>query len=559
MKTTTRRNFLKASSAAAAAIGLNPWRPAWAQSPAASRPNIVMLFSDEYDFRFTGLFGGKALTPNLDRIAREGARFTQAYCVSSVCNPSRFTALTGLYPSHCRTQYIKDYLARKDGNFSAGFVCGVDRDTPCVARTLSADGYFTGFAGKWGIQGDPEVTRAAGGDDMPRHIDPTTPEGERELIADQDRLRRIVRESAGFDWAESIFQGNIGFKHPLLHHHHIEWITQGALDFIDTAARGDQPFYLHLCPTTVHGPSHLEDIDADPTYTPGGKSTRHLSAHPPRASIRERLKAAGVPETEESVGMLFLDDQIAAIDQKLNELGIADNTLFLVVPDHNTEPGKATVYQQGCHVPVVARWPGHIQPGTVFDQRVSYVDLAPSVLDAAQCRTPYSADGLSFIPALTQGETMDREFLYCEVYLARAIIEGTYKYIGWRPTPSMLERMKNGQAKMAMDYTGNERGLHSDIAIRYMPNYFDPDQLYDLETDPWEQNNLASRPEQKERVERMRNKLVAYSQPFDRPFDATLDPFLHSEEYRKLVARRRARCAKKKWWNEDFAFPETAP
>lgn len=538
------------SLAAAAVLTLGGM--AFAAEPDA-RPNVIMLFSDEYDFSYVGAFGGRFLTPNIDRLAAEGVRFTEAYSVSSVCNPSRFSVLTGLYPSSCQTEFIKQY-SQTPGTLNVGFVFGVDRRTPSIARMLSSEGYLTGFVGKWGVQGDSGIPPNTPSYGLPPQVDPQTPEGDAALQEWQTGYSRWIRESAGFDSAASLYD-NVNKSYPeKIRHHHIEWVTQGALDLIDRAKSDGKPFYLHVCPTTVHGPGHAKDLDADPSYTPGGRSTRHLGAHPPRDTIAKRLADAGLPVNDDTVGMLFLDDMVGAIMKKLEDEGLAENTLFLLMPDHNVEPGKSTCLQKGVHVPVIIKWPGKIQPGSVFDQRVSYVDMVPSILDATGTPVEDKLDGLSFIPALTKGENIDRDFLYFEMATSRAILAGDYKFVAYRYNQEMLDKMKSGKTAVALDYAGTPRGIHSDLAIRYSPDYFDPDQLYNIRDDIWELNNLAQDPAQRERLATMRRQLADFTQRFDKPFDPALDPFYQTAEFKKLVEKRRERDARRTWWHERFEF-----
>lgn len=520
---------------------------------AQSQPNIVMLFSDEYDFSYVGAFGGRFQTPNMDRLAAEGVRLTEAYSVASVCNPSRFSVLTGLYPSHCRTQYVQEY-STKPGTLNVGFVFGIDRQTPSIARMLSAAGYRTGFVGKLGIQGDPSVPPKTVDFAKPPKIDPDTPEGDAALKEWQAGYSRWVKDSTGFDYTASLYDNVDGGYPEKIRHHHIEWVTQGALDFIYAEKNSGKPFYLHICPTTVHGPGHAKDLDADPSYTPGGRTTHHLNAHPARETIAKRLEAAGVPVNDDSVGMIFLDDMIGAIMKKLEAEGLAENTIFLVMPDHNVEPGKATCYQKGTHVPVIIRWPGKIKPGSVCDQRVSYVDMAPTLLQAAGARPDYKPDGLSLIPALTQGARINRDFLYFEMYTARAILAGDYKYVTYRYNQQMIDKMKTGKTKVALDYGGDDNGLHASIAIRYAPGYFDLDQLYNVKKDIWEQQNLASNPEYKQQVETLSRQLVDFTRQFDKPFDPAIDPFYQTDQFKALVEKRKSDNAKKKWWNNDYRY-----
>ena len=105
---------------------------------------------------------------------------------------------------------------------------------------------------------------------------------------------------------------------------------------------------------------------------------------------------------------------------------------------------------------------------------------------------------------------------------------------------------------MALDYTGGKSNLHSRIAIRYFPYYFDIDQLYDIREDIWEQQNLADEENQQERLSEMKQTLEEFTQQFDKPFDMSVDPFYRTEKYQELVKNRIVGDKNKTWWRNGY-------
>lgn len=119
---------------------------------------------------------------------------------------------------------------------------------------------------------------------------------------------------------------------------------QGAIEFLDSTT-GEQPFFLVVASTNPHGPAATFSLNTVPKYTPEGKVEASTPYHPPRENIAKRLKEQGLRVDHQTVSALFVDDQIAALQKKIKEIGQAENTVFLFVSDHKSEPGKATTYR----------------------------------------------------------------------------------------------------------------------------------------------------------------------------------------------------------------------
>jgi len=336
-----------------------------------------------------------------------------------------------------------------------------------------------------------------------------------------------------------------------LNTHNVEWMTQGALDFIDDAAKGDKPFLLYVADTVIHSPNTHEIINHDTRYTPGGKLDKAPDCHPPRSSVLERAKKAGLPIDRDPMagmqfGMIMLDDQVKAIKDKLREHNLEDNTIVLFASD-NSIYGKGSAYYQGAWEPLLIKWPGMIHPGTRVEQPASFVDVAPTLMAAAGIREPkgYITDGLNLLPAIIDNNKLDRDAIYTELGYTRSVIKGKYQYLAFRLPDDMLQAMQDGKHKVALDHWGRESHGFTRMNAPFKPCMFDPDQLYDLETDPFQRKNIAADPANAAILAEMKAELAEYLTRFARPFPLDIPPFMKSPEYNKLVKARLAAIAEK--------------
>jgi arylsulfatase A-like enzyme len=208
----------------------------WAASP--NKPNILFILTDDQNRDTLGCFGGKVLTPTLDKLCAEGVKFTRAYASSSVCTPSRYTCMTGQYASRCTTgQFLKICPPGTPSN--VGFNVQVEPGSWNVARVLREHGYWTGFVGKWHTGTPPLLP-------IPADANLRDPEVARKLAENQRRLCDYIRR-AGFDYAASVYRGNLAdHKLNALKYHNMEWVTKGALDFLEQA--GDSPSFCTCVP-----------------------------------------------------------------------------------------------------------------------------------------------------------------------------------------------------------------------------------------------------------------------------------------------------------------------
>lgn len=478
-----------------------------------ARPNVVLIYTDDHDLDEIGCFGGKVLTPHMDSLARDGVKFTRFYVASAVCSPSRYNALSGCYASRClRTQKTMPVT----GPVNLGWESGVFEEATCFAGALQAAGYATGMVGKW-HQGHGAPMRQ-----FDAEADPADPKVKAALLAAYEKVRAAVK-SCGFDYADGIYRDNVDgakgqkkFWLPAaLRFHNMEWVTASALKFIEQSK--DRPFFLYLAPTLVHSPSALKSLAADPRITPMGYLDRAPEVQPSRQSVRERIDKAGV--APEQIGSTWLDDGVGAVLAKLEELGLASNTVVLLAGD-NGNKAKFTCYDGGALMPFVARWPGVAQPGTVCSKLVSNIDFAPTILEICGVVPPSGIhrDGRSIVAALKGDPAYVRESLLLEITTERAVVTADgFKYIAVRYTPEILAQVKAGK-KFNHWCQPMETATHTYNADQNYPGYFDLDQLYDLNADPGEQQNLARNPQHAAKLDQLKAQLRAYSQELPHPY-----------------------------------------
>jgi len=231
------------------------------------KPNIIWMIADDVNPGMLGCFGGKALSPTIDALAAKGARFTAFHCTAPACMPSRYGYLTGHYGGRCpAAQFRRDI--ETGGPYKMWFNTDLDPlQERSLGHALQQAGYRTGYVGKWHAGANAEdwaaVPRFAGDED------PRTPAVAHRMKEQQEHLSAIVRKN-GFDYAESIIWGNHESLMSVARYHNMEWMTQGALDFIEAHAGGAEPFFLCMAPNTIHAPDHVTSLLSDPRLTGAG-------------------------------------------------------------------------------------------------------------------------------------------------------------------------------------------------------------------------------------------------------------------------------------------------
>ena len=496
-------------------------------SPPKKRPNILFLITDDqFKHQENWMPDGKGrnLTPHTDALAASGTVFDRMYVTSPVCTPSRFGCLTGLYPSRSKAPAFLDRMSELGGQTSVEWNTLVTEGDRTLAHLLRDAGYRTGIVGK------NHVVFADGLEKPEWLAKPDDPKMLAILRRNHEKEVAALKQ-AGFDYAASLYYDNpdfIGVK--ALASHNLDWIAKGALDFLD--ARDDKPFFLWCAVTVPHGPGEPErSWKADPRITALGLLDKPLDVLPPRDTIPQRLKEAGIKDMSRA-NLLWLDDMVGALVAKLKETGDFDNTVILYFNDHG-QLAKGTVYEGGVHTEAFISRPGGFPVGPRTDALVGNLDFPPTLLElAGVSQGDAKFDGKSFMPILEAKTKQVHDALFFELGFVRGVIKDDYKYIALR-YPKMavemprakreriLKRFNESQERRGRPvYTTNPDDPFSHVQLipgggdaehmsmgRY-PAFYDADQLYHLADDPGEQKNLAKDPAHAAKLAEMKQLLA---------------------------------------------------
>jgi arylsulfatase A-like enzyme len=477
-----------------------------------SRPNILVLISDDQNMDTIGAYGSNFATPNMDRLAQEGVIHTRAYTTATLCVPTRYSCLTGRYPSRSTNSIFGPLSKQPSIRNGAAF----RPDERTIIQSLRQAGYYTGVTGKW--HNDLDLKQYW--QKIPKDADPKDPLVIADLKAIQDELR-VRLNRYGFDYAEHISEGNLEYFPAALEHHNIEYTIKGAVDFLDLAPK-NKPFFLWAAFTTTHGPH--EPIDSgDVRNTPEGYSEDHLGLMPDRSEYIDKSKQWRniVKET-----VLWMDGGIGVILDKLEEKGELDTTLIVFLSDQQNA-GKASPYERGANIPFIARWPEAIEAGTKCETLIDVTDMAATFLEVSKANVldGMDLDGRSILP-VWRGETdILKAAILTESGFSKGIITKDYKYIAIRYNQDALNRgflpPQSGGIKEHLELGSFELLWEKNPYGQPRDNIggiVDPDQLFDLQKDPDETINLARNPNYKKVMEDMRSHLRKYARAIGRPF-----------------------------------------
>jgi arylsulfatase A-like enzyme len=390
---------------------------------------VIVVMADDLGWGDLGAYGQtRILTPRLDRMAREGVRFTQFYAGSTVCAPSRSALMTGQHTGHT---YVRGNLEREDGQEP------LPDSVTTVADVLKRAGYVTGIFGKWGLGGpSSEGTPLRHGfDEFFGYYDQRAahfywPEF---LYRDAERvpLPNKVREDPRSPGAgPAVVRGR--YSH--------DAIVDAALAFIGRHRR--ERFFLYLPVTIPHAELQAPD-DAYAPYVRGGRSVF------PETPFAERhYGAQPMPHATYAAMISRLDRDVGRILDTLDALGLGRNTVVLFTSDNgpSVEGGsdaaffrsagpfrgvKRDLYEGGIRVPMIARWPGRFPAGRTEERPWALWDVLPTLAALGGAAVPAGIDGVSMAPALTgRGTAPTRASLYWEFHeqgTSQAVRAGRWK------------------------------------------------------------------------------------------------------------------------------------
>jgi len=410
-------------------------------------PNFVIILTDDQGYADVGVFGAKGFkTPNLDRMAQEGIRFTDFHVAQPVCSASRAALLTGCYPSRVGIMGALGPRSR----------IGLNPDEVTLAELVKARGYATAMLGKWHLGDRLEFLPTRQGFDeyfgLPYSNDmwPDHPEAKPGTypplpLFDADRI--VNPDVTSADQCQLT-----------------TWYTQRAVDFIERNRA--RPFLLYVAHSMPHVPLHVSDQFK-------GRSKRGLYGDV-------------IMELDWSVGEILAALKRHNLDRDTLVVFLSDNGPWLSYGDHagsagRFREGKGTSWEGGTRVPFIARWPGRIPAGRVCREPAMTIDLFPTIARLAHAPLPTRPiDGLDIGPLLS-GERG-----------ARNPHEAYFFYYG----QNELQAVRSGRWKLVLPHTyrtlGDQPSAHGGMPVPYRQVKLAEPELYDLQRDPGERRNVAS-------------------------------------------------------------------
>lgn len=421
-----------------------------------TKPNIIYILADDLGYGDVGYLGqDKFETPNIDKLAAEGMVFTQHYSGATVCAPSRSALLTGMHTGHTVVRGNKE--VQPEGQYP------IPADTYTMAEMLKEEGYKTSVYGKWGLgfPGSEGDANMQGFDEFYGY-----------------NCQRIAHNYYPYHlWHNQqkiILKGNEGKGQAIYAPGHIH---EKALEFIEV--NKENPFFMFYATPLPHAELLLpekyinkyrgkllpetrhEGVDDGPTYKNGG----YGSQENPHAAFAAMIH--------------LLDKQVGEIATKLEELGISDNTIVVFTsdngphreggadPDYFNSNGKykgykRDLYEGGVHVPMIAKWPNKIKAGSSTEHISAFWDVMPTLAEITGKKLEGAIDGISFLPTLLGEETQKKhEYLYWEFHEKGGRI--AIRKRKWKGVKYEVIKKPNKSI-----------------------------ELYNLEIDPSEENNIAS-------------------------------------------------------------------
>ncbi len=460
-------------------------------APPPPRPNILWICTDQQRFDTLGALGNPHIrTPNLDRLASEGVAFTNAYCQSPICTPSRASFLTGCYPSAIRV------------NRNGG--AAPPAAPPLVTRLLAEAGYDCGLVGKFHLSAAHGRSEARADDGYRVFEWSHHPRPEPELPSDANAyLRWLADQGVAWEvaygaetpagWSAASLQPEelvARYHQSALYGpgiaarwHQTTWCAERAIAFL--SERRDGPWALSVNPFAPHPPidpppEYLARVDPAtmplPRFRPADLAQQEALAaidfqtrpRPPAAYDARRMIAAYYAQIE------HLDAEVGRILDALEDTGQRENTMVVFMSDHGEMLGDHGLRLKGCrfyeglvHVPLIVSWPGQLGKGRRSDALVELLDLAPTLLEVAGLPLPAHIQGRSLLPLLTgqAAPGQHRAFVRCEYHDALAL-----------PGGSRATMIRDERHKLVV-YHGQGLG-----------------ELYDLRDDPDEFHNLWDDP-----------------------------------------------------------------
>lgn len=417
------------------------------------KPNIILILADDLGYGEIGCYGQKLIkTPNIDRLAKEGIKFTQFYAGSTVCAPSRSVLMTGQHTGHTRVRGNAG-----SNNFEPQMLRNED---VTVAEVLKSAGYKTALIGKWGLgmPGDEGVPNKQGFDYFfgylsQQHAHNHYPDflwRNEEMVKLPNQVVRIGKLGAGYATNRVVYAGDLFAKE--------------SLQFIEE--NKDKPFFIFLSVVVPHANNErraaLKDGEEVPDY--GIYSNKDWTT----------------PNKGHAAMITRLDSQIGEIMKKLDKTGLAKKTIVIFTSDNGPQKEgghdpdffdsngpfrgmKRDLYEGGIRVPFIVRWKGKTKPGQVSNHIGYFGDIMATLAELAGTVPPDGIDSLSLVPTISGKPSLQKKhkYLYWEFHergFSQAILlDGRWKGI----------RLLRRTASIQLYDLKNDLGEQNDVSSKY--------------------------------------------------------------------------------------------
>jgi arylsulfatase A-like enzyme len=477
-----------------------------ADAAPASRPNILFIMTDQQRWDSLGANGNQlARTPNMDRLASEGANFTHAFVQAPVCVPSRISFFTGRYPHSHRNRV----------NYTP-----LDRREVLMQARLREAGYRTAVVGKLHYYPpDQAEARRTGFDIVELHdgvslTDPWSDYVRWRNAHDPLNYLPYRKVAADIQPGKNPYRAAIAGEFT-----DTAWVGQRTRHYLRELAAAGKPFFLHTSFWKPHGPFELPEpyasmFDHVEFPLPERVTAADVNHFPPplaKLVLRDRVPPLDTPRQRlEWIyrsyhgSISHVDAEIGGILQTLKELGLADNTIIVFSADHGDQllehgiMGKNCFFESSVRVPLIVAWPEKIKPQR-HDELVEAIDVLPTLFELAGLNEPRECQGRSFAPLVTRSgrDYTPREAVFSENIIPEVITGG-----------KLDMHFEKGRGVAGIRHPDAKMVRTSRWKYNYYPEGYA--ELFDLQSDPGERVNLAGKAEYRAVEAEMKDRLLLW-------------------------------------------------
>lgn len=451
---------------------------------AADKPNVIVILADDFGYGSVGCYGGTGLnTPHLDRLAREGRKFTHAYAPGSVCSPSRYALLTGRY--FWRTSV-------KDGEVLSGVApLHIETNRLTLASLCKGQGYRTAVVGKWHLGlGSEQKT------DWNKPLKPGPLEigfdyffgmgsnpwtGPHSFIENHQITNRIPGEQVVVKMGGKGQNSTTGITKPFAYNQIMKEMTEKAVAWVEHNRQG--PFFLYFAPNAVHRP-----VDPHPKFTGSRFGIYGDFIHELDWSVGELLAALDRHNIADNTLVVFASDNGGVVNPNNQEAQVAIKAGLAI--NGPLRGGKHDVWEGAFRTPLLVRWPGKVPAGTTSEQVVCHTDMLATLAGILQVPLPDGAGedsfdaGRAFFEAKT-GEPVRDHVIVQSADVTYAIRMGNWKLVERENAPQVEPRRRARPA--GAPPRERPAGKGAKAKRKAAPAH---DELFDLAADPAEATDV---------------------------------------------------------------------